>query len=67
VESDDESRSELDPQCLEPLPLDEPQQQVDGRAAHLGQRLANRRQIGGDDRRVLDVVEADDREILRDA
>ena len=62
----DEPRRELDVQRLEALALEEPHQQADRRTPHLGERLADRRERRGDDGRVLDVVEADDREILGD-
>ena len=39
--------------------------QADRHPAHLRERLAHRRQRRRDDRRLLEVVEADDREVLR--
>jgi hypothetical protein len=51
-------------QGLEALALEQAVQQADRRSAHLGQRLPHGRQRGGHDRCVLDVVEADDGEIV---
>ena len=52
---------------LQALPLEEPAEQADSGSSHLRERLADRGQRRRHDRRVLDVVEADDREILGDA
>ncbi len=46
--------------------LDELDQQADGLAAHLLDRLLDRGQRGAAERRLRDVVEPDDREVLRD-
>ena len=61
----DEARRELDVQRFEALPLDQPCEQADGGSAHLRQGLADGGEHRGDDGRVLDVVEADHREVLR--
>ena len=61
----DEPRLQLDVQRLEPLVVEQAQQQAHGHAAHLGERLAHRRQRRVDDRGLLGVVEADDRDVVR--
>src|SRR4051812_29674627 len=62
-----ETGRELDVERLELVPLEEPSQEADGRAPHLRERLADCRERRRDDRRVLDVVEADDRHVLWNA
>ena len=52
---------------LEALAVEDAHEQADRHPAHLGERLAHGRQRGRDDRRVLGVVEAHDRELLGDA
>ncbi len=63
--TDDETRCELDVQRLEPPAFEQLHQETQGCAPHLGERLPDRRQLGGDDRGVSDVVETDDGETVR--
>src|SRR5215210_6435719 len=63
----DESRRELDVQRLEALPLQEAVQQADRRPSHLGERLAHGGQLRGNDGGALDVVEADDGQVVGNA
>src|SRR5581483_9654735 len=65
--ADDEARGELDVERLEAVALEEAHEEADRGAAHLGERLAHGGERRRHDRRMLDVVEADDGEILGNA
>ena len=60
----DEARPEVHVQRLEPLIVQQPDQEADGDPSHLREGLADRRQRRSDEPCLLEIVEADDRQIL---
>jgi hypothetical protein len=62
-----EPRRQFDSQGLDSPSVEHAKQQADGHAAHLGEGLAHGRELRGDEFRPVDVVETDDRQVLRDS
>src|SRR6266540_3281265 len=65
--ADDETRRELEVKRLEAVSVQQPVQEADRGSSHLCERLTHRRQRRRHDRGMFDVVEADDRQVVRHA